>query len=281
MRTKTSNQTLLFSALLAILLIAPISNAQAQENYRFIGEIALFGGEFVPTGWVACDGKTLSVSSHRMLHGVIGDTYGGDGVTTFNVPDLRNAEAKLRASTGVRAAKNLRYAMCFDGIYPSRDQRGSSMCEGGQVTLFAGSYAPSGWKIAGAKAAEKALHTSANLIDKGDNLRYIESLPWAPLGEDRSKELQTELYLLERNYYFVGEIRLTTAKTLIPTNWYLCEGQLLEVSKEPRLFSLFGKMYGGDGRVNFCLPDLSKIQSISKMNYYIVKVGRYISPNNN
>jgi|GEM_PF-3235327 len=148
------------------------------------------------------------------------------------------------------------------GIYPSRDPGGGSYCEAGQVVLFAGSYVPRGWKIAGAKAAEKALHTSANLVDKGDNLRYIESLGMSSVGVDRS--------------LFIGEIRLTTAKT-IPTNGYFCEGQLLEFLEEGnlQLFSLIGKVYGGDGRVNFCLPDLSKIQSISKMKYYIVKDGPY------
>jgi len=82
-------------------------SASAEDN-RFLGEIALFVGDYVPAGgWVACDGKKSSISEHQALYSVIGDTYGGDGVTTFKVPDLRNAEAKLRASTGVQAGKKI------------------------------------------------------------------------------------------------------------------------------------------------------------------------------
>ncbi|MEM7221458.1 MAG: tail fiber protein [Pseudomonadota bacterium] len=56
---------------------------------RFVGEIALFGGPYAPQGWAMCDGQTLEVSQYRELFGVIGTTYGGDGTSTFKLPDLR------------------------------------------------------------------------------------------------------------------------------------------------------------------------------------------------
>ena len=55
----------------------------------FIGEIRMFGGNFAPQGWSFCDGSTLAISQNDALFALIGTTYGGDGVQTFNLPDLR------------------------------------------------------------------------------------------------------------------------------------------------------------------------------------------------
>ena len=55
----------------------------------FVGEIRLFGFRRVPTGWQACDGSLLSIAEYEVLYTLIGTTYGGDGQTTFAVPDLR------------------------------------------------------------------------------------------------------------------------------------------------------------------------------------------------
>ncbi|PDT83027.1 phage tail protein [Bradyrhizobium sp. Y36] len=55
----------------------------------FIGEIRLFGFTRVPDGWLACSGQSLAISQYDVLYAVIGTTYGGDGVQTFNLPDLR------------------------------------------------------------------------------------------------------------------------------------------------------------------------------------------------
>jgi microcystin-dependent protein len=54
----------------------------------FVGEIRVFAGDFVPYGWALCDGRQLSVLSERDLFLVIGNIYGGDGTTTFKLPNL-------------------------------------------------------------------------------------------------------------------------------------------------------------------------------------------------
>lgn len=59
----------------------------------FIGEIRLFGFPRVPNGWLACNGQSLQISQYDTLYAVIGTTYGGDGVQTFNLPDLRGRVA--------------------------------------------------------------------------------------------------------------------------------------------------------------------------------------------
>ena len=55
----------------------------------FVGEIRLFAGNFAPQGWAFCDGQLLSIAQSEVLFNLIGTTYGGDGQTTFALPDLR------------------------------------------------------------------------------------------------------------------------------------------------------------------------------------------------
>ena len=55
----------------------------------YIGEIRMFGGNFAPKGWALCDGSLLSTSTYDALFSLLGTIYGGDGRTTFGLPDLR------------------------------------------------------------------------------------------------------------------------------------------------------------------------------------------------
>lgn len=55
----------------------------------FLSEIRVFGFNFPPKGWATCDGQTLPVNQNQALFALLGTTYGGNGSTTFNLPDLR------------------------------------------------------------------------------------------------------------------------------------------------------------------------------------------------
>lgn len=55
----------------------------------FIGQVTLFAGNFAPLGWAFCQGQILSIAQNSALFAILGTTYGGDGVTTFALPDLR------------------------------------------------------------------------------------------------------------------------------------------------------------------------------------------------
>ena len=55
----------------------------------FIAQIIMFGGNFAPRGWAFCDGQLLAISQNTALFSLLGTTYGGDGRTTFGLPDLR------------------------------------------------------------------------------------------------------------------------------------------------------------------------------------------------
>jgi len=58
-----------------------------------IGEIRMFGGNFAPRSWALCDGQLLPINQNQALFSILGTTYGGDGRTTFGLPDLRGRVA--------------------------------------------------------------------------------------------------------------------------------------------------------------------------------------------
>jgi microcystin-dependent protein len=56
---------------------------------RYVGEIRMTASPLVPEGWALCNGQTLQVNQYQLLFALIGTVYGGDGVNTFNLPDMR------------------------------------------------------------------------------------------------------------------------------------------------------------------------------------------------
>ena len=80
----------LFAALVIALGMSNIFAAPAQaQGEPFIGEIRFFAGNFAPRGWAFCDGQLVSIDSNQALFSILGTTYGGDGRTTFGLPDMR------------------------------------------------------------------------------------------------------------------------------------------------------------------------------------------------
>jgi microcystin-dependent protein len=71
----------------------------------YVGEIRMFGGNFAPAGWAFCDGSLLAISDNDTLFNLIGTTYGGDGQTTFALPDLRG-RLPLHQGNGFALAEN-------------------------------------------------------------------------------------------------------------------------------------------------------------------------------
>jgi microcystin-dependent protein len=65
---------------------------------QYVGQVLLAGFNFAPYGWHFCDGSLLPISEYDALFNLIGTTYGGDGVTTFGLPDLRGRTAISQGS---------------------------------------------------------------------------------------------------------------------------------------------------------------------------------------
>jgi microcystin-dependent protein len=70
----------------------------------FLGEIYMFAGNFAPRGWALCAGQLLSISQNAALFSLLGTTYGGDGVSTFALPDLRGRIPVHRSGSHVQGA---------------------------------------------------------------------------------------------------------------------------------------------------------------------------------
>ena len=97
-------------------------------NTGFIGEIRLFAGDFAPEGWAICDGRVLAIAQYEMLFMLIGTAYGGDGDTTFALPNLQRREAVHRTNnvgpapekdfTPPPDAEMLTYIISLFGLYP-------------------------------------------------------------------------------------------------------------------------------------------------------------------
>jgi microcystin-dependent protein len=144
-----------------------------------LGSIAMFAGDFVPGGWLAAEGQMLEVALHPALARLLGSTYGGDGRTSFALPDLRGRAvigaggrpyswqslfAELGQVVGLgegAAALGLNYIICMDGLYP--DYRGDGAFPPneavvGEVVAFAGAEIPPGWALADGRSLQIGQH---------------------------------------------------------------------------------------------------------------------------
>lgn len=72
----------------------------------FAGAIMLFGGDFAPQGWELCNGQLLSIAQNTALFSILGTKYGGDGKTTFALPNLSGPEGTT-------------YIICIFGVMPA------------------------------------------------------------------------------------------------------------------------------------------------------------------
>jgi microcystin-dependent protein len=157
--------------------VFPSEGGGTAGNY-FIGEIVPFAGTFVPGGFMQAAGQVLQIADHEALFQLIGTTYGGDGMTTFQLPDLRGrtivgassqlpigaidgqplsllSNANLPVSVGGSGqpidnhepSLALTYLISLMGIFPSQSSGGVDPTEQylGEVVAFAGNFAPKGW----------------------------------------------------------------------------------------------------------------------------------------
>lgn len=83
--------------LFALLTVVGVGRLKAQDP--FIGEIRIFAGNYAPMGWMICAGQVLQINQYQALYSVIGAAYGGNGVTTFALPNLLG-RAPLGVGTG-------------------------------------------------------------------------------------------------------------------------------------------------------------------------------------
>ena len=117
-------------------IIAVGSTYVAETHEPYIGEIRPFGFNFAPRGWARCDGRVLPIAGNETLFVVLDKTYGGDGTSTFALPDLSGAypfqpddPAQRGQTGGAQVLHNpsqqtplltINYCIALNGYYPQR-----------------------------------------------------------------------------------------------------------------------------------------------------------------
>lgn len=182
------------------------------------GEIVQFAGGRTPMGYFDCDGRALSISEYPALFATIGTTFGGDGVTTFNIPDLRGRSAVgTGGPTGVQLGQQLGSANAGITLANMPFEMGGS---GQPVNNFGPSL----------------------------GLNYlIRTQGIFPPRDDGSAP---------EDDYYLGEI-IIYAGADVPPGFARCDGSVIPISQNPALFSLVGTFYGGNGSSTFALPNFS------------------------
>jgi microcystin-dependent protein len=77
----------------------------------FLGQIVVFPYSFVPMGWMLCNGQQLNIQQNTALFSLLSNKFGGNGTTTFCIPNLQGAEVLPGTA----------YYICVSGIYPTRE----------------------------------------------------------------------------------------------------------------------------------------------------------------
>lgn len=73
----------------SVSVLAQTYSATVKADEPFVGEVRWFAGNFAPRGWAKCDGQLLPINQYQALFSLLGTIYGGDGRTTFALPDMR------------------------------------------------------------------------------------------------------------------------------------------------------------------------------------------------
>lgn len=125
----------------------------------FIGEIRMFGGNFAPRSWAKCDGQLLSVSQNDALFSLLGTIYGGDGRTTFGLPDMRGRLPTQQGSGPGLTTRNLGSKFGSETVALTTNQLPSHTHTLRATTDAADTNVPSGSTLA---TGPVSLYTSAS-----------------------------------------------------------------------------------------------------------------------
>jgi len=193
-----------------------------------LGEVSMFAGNFAPQGWAKCEGQLLSIASNTALFSIMGTTYGGDGETTFALPDLRG-----RTPIGT-------------GNGPGLTPRSLGARSGSPTTILNTNQIPN--------HLHSLPNTAPDTGSTGGGQQHSNMQPWLAIsyvvpwtGIYPSQSLGGDSYLASVEMF---------AGNFAPYSTIPADGRLLSIAQNSALFSLVGTIYGGDGETTFGVPDL-------------------------
>jgi len=239
----------------------------------YVGQIAIFAFSFAPRGWAFCQGQLMAISQHTMLFSILGATYGGNGVSTFALPQLQGVP--VGAGQAARGGDYMLGESGGEAAVPLTPQQLPAHGHAFNAVLDkATSATPAGNQPAWSWAAQAQNDTVLDFYSESANA--TTALASNAIGTSGSGRPHNNLQpYLTLNFSialqgvvpqrdgpppparapFAGEISICAAGNP-PAGWALCEGQLMQIAQNQMLFSLLGTTYGGDARTTFALPDL-------------------------
>ena len=126
----------------------------------YVGEIRMFGGNFPPNGWAFCDGSLLPISENETLFNLIGTTYGGDGQSTFALPNLQSrVPIHAGQGPGISQSYQLGEAAGVESVTLSQQQIPSHTHAFVVSTAVANSTTPNGQVLA--QSTQRAIYFEA------------------------------------------------------------------------------------------------------------------------
>jgi MYXO-CTERM domain-containing protein len=202
---------------------------QTDGLYRDIGEVRMFAGNFAPGGFQFANGQVMPISENEALFSHLGTTYGGDGQTTFALPDLRG-RTSIHAGQGPGLTSRT--------IGDSFGSQTLSLTVD-QMPAHNHTVAPSTWTgVTGGNSPHSTMQPSLAL-----NYSIVYQGVFPSQGGGNPYET------------FMAQIKLR-AGPVMPNGQVQANGQVLPINQNQALFALLGTTYGGDGRTTFALPDL-------------------------
>jgi microcystin-dependent protein len=225
---------------LAINYIVPLQGIYpSHDGGGFVGSEPVMGfvysyaGSAAPFSWASASGQLMSIQQNTALFSLLGNTYGGDGVQTFALPDLRG-----RAPIGVGQGAGLSNQTLGEVIgtesstmtvaqMPDHDH---TVANPAGLTGITGGNQPQS-TMQPTLALHPIIAVSGIFPSRGGG---TSGTPDEPL---------------------LGQIDLF-AGNFAPSGWAFCDGQILSIAQNTALFSLLGTTYGGNGITTFALPDL-------------------------
>jgi len=235
----------------------------------YIGEVSCFGFSFAPAGWLPCQGQLLSVQEFSQLFAVVGTAFGGDGVSTFALPNFDT----MTPDGG---------QMCISAF--GEPPTGKRDALPGEMTIFAyQSKDPSGWIECNGDVLQIAEHAALFKIlgttfgGDGTNTFGLPDTKSVPPFGSGSPPLLYSIVCVPSGVTeqgFQGEIKIFPS-TVPPNGWLPCDGRLLPIASNTGLFSLLMTTYGGDGKTTFGLPDVTGV--LPGLQALICQLGVYPS----
>ena len=219
-----------FQTLTPIIALEGIFTSEGSGCNGCLGQLKMFAGNFAPGGWAKAEGQLLPIDQNQALFAILGNTYGGNGRTTFGLPDLRG-----RTIIGAGQGAGL-----------SNYQLGQKT--GVEEVILTVEQIPS---------HEHKLTSSSLTGGAGGNQPHENIQPSLALNPIIA--LQGAFPSRDSNscsdIACIGEIKMF-AGNFAPEGWAFADGRLLPIDQNPALFAILGNTYGGDGRTTVGLPNL-------------------------